>query len=61
MYQVGYEATMKAMPKIKELVKMCEKREFNFLNIFKRNKKKYLNDDNEILEKWLNHKRTKTK
>ena len=42
MFKVGYEATMNAMPKIKELFKLCQKREFNFLKIFKRNKKKYL-------------------
>ena len=49
MYKVGYDATINAMPKIKELVKMCSKREFKFLNIFKRNKKKYLHNDSEIL------------
>ena len=51
MFYAGYHAAMSVMPKIKELFKMRDKREFNFLKIFKRNKKEILNSDSEILQR----------
>jgi NTE family protein len=40
MYQMGYEATLKAIPKIKEL--LGQKQKFNFFGMFKKNKKREL-------------------
>lgn len=52
MYKIGYDAAMQVMPQIKELFRLSEKREFNFLKIFKRNKKKILEEeDSEILHR----------
>lgn len=40
MYQMGYEATLKAIPKIKEL--LGQKQKFNLFGMFKKNKKREL-------------------
>lgn len=49
MYKVGYESAMKLMPKIKELLNPKEQK-FSFWNIFKRNKKKILKEqEKEII------------
>ena len=46
MYQVGYEAATKLMPQIKELIKKSQRKEFDFFGLFRRNKKKYLKNNN---------------
>ena len=52
MYKAGYEAGLKAVPKIKELFARDEKKGFSLLRLFRKNKKKVLKEqqDNMIKE-----------
>ena len=44
MFKAGYDATIKLMPKIKELIYGKEKKKFSLLNLFRRNKKNILKE-----------------
>ena len=44
MYRSGYEAGLKAVPKIKELLSQGEKRHFSLAKLFRKNKKKVLKE-----------------
>lgn len=46
MYKIGYEAALKQIPKIKELIdQLQEEKKFNLFSIFKKNKKKVLKQE----------------
>ena len=50
MYKIGYNETMKLMPKIKELLGQKEEKRFHLFSLFKRNKKKVLKQEyNDII------------
>ncbi len=50
MFMAGYQAGLKAVPKIKELFAQDEKSKFSFAKLFKRNKKKYLKEEKKDIE-----------
>lgn len=44
MYNAGYQAGLKAIPKIKELFNQNQKKKFSFSSLFRKNKKKILKE-----------------
>lgn len=53
MYKIGYDSAMKLMPQIKEIIAKCERKEFNWFGLFKKNKNKVLKNDDGMINLWV--------
>jgi hypothetical protein len=50
MYKAGYDAAMKVMPQIKELIGKSYKKEFDLFGLFRKNKNKILDEEDSFIK-----------